>query len=365
MFDQLPESAKKGRGAVGNQAGRFESQVRYKVDDGWWRESDPGEEKPPTILRPDAARSVLTRNQSPDVPFDRSINPYRGCEHGCVYCFARPSHSFLNLSPGLDFETRIFHKERAAELLAAELRKPRYKPAPIALGVNTDAYQPAERDLGITRSILRVLSDFNHPVAIITKSAGVLRDLDILAPMAERNLVHAMISITTLDADLARLMEPRAAAPSRRLEVLRELNQAGVPTGVLVAPVIPGLTDHELESILKTAAEAGAFETAYMLLRLPFELKEIFVQWLETHYSDRASKILSLIRQCRAGGLNQTDFTGRMIGSGPYAQLIHSRFENARKKFGLAVRPQDFEYSTLDTSQFFPPPAKGDQLGLF
>ena len=365
MFNPLPETAKKGRGAIGNPTGRFESEARIAVDDGWRQDLAEGTVKSSTILRPDAARSVLTRNQSPDVPFDRSVNPYRGCEHGCVYCFARPSHSFLNLSPGLDFETKIFHKSRAAELLAAELRKPRYKPAPIALGVNTDAYQPAERQLKITRSILEVLEDFNHPVAIITKSAGILRDMDILSSMAERNLVHVMISVTTLDNGLAQLMEPRAASPLRRLNVIEKLNEAGIPSGVLAAPMIPGLNDHELEKILDAAAKAQATEAAYMMLRLPFELKEIFVTWLESHFPDKSKRVLSLLRQCRAGALNQTDFGGRMTGAGPYANLLAKRFAIACKKLGLAERPQDFEVSTLDSSQFRPPSAIGDQLGLF
>jgi len=352
----------KGRGAVGNPAGRFEQTERLAVDDGWWAGDDESDlaHKLLTKIRPDAARSVITRNQSPDIPFDRAINPYRGCEHGCVYCFARPSHSFLNLSPGLDFETRIFFKEHAARLLEKELRKPKYKAAPMALGVNTDCYQPAERELKITRSILEVLDAFNHPLSIITKSAGILRDLDILTSMAERNLVHVMISVTTLDRELARKMEPRAATPERRLKTMRALNNAGVPTGVLASPMIPGLNDPEIENILAACAEAGAVQAAYLLLRLPYELKDMFTAWLEAHYPNRARHVLSLIRQCRSGNLNDSEFGKRFTGEGPYAEIIRRRFHVAQNKLGIPERTLD-----LDCSHFEAPLAHGDQMGLF
>lgn len=358
--DQIVKAqAVRGRGAVGNVTGRFEATERFAVDDGW----DPEAalmRHPQTKIRPDTARSVITRNQSPDLPFDRSINPYRGCEHGCVYCFARPSHAFLDLSPGLDFETRIFFKDQAARLLDKELRKPKYKCAPMALGVNTDCYQPAERDLKITRSILEVLNAFNHPVSIITKSAGILRDLDILQAMAARNLVHVMISVTTLDRDLARQMEPRASAPSRRLKTMRALNDAGVPTGVLAAPMIPGLNDSELENILLAARDAGAVQAGYILLRLPFELKEIFEDWLQVHYPGRAKHVLSLIRQCRSGALNGVQFGSRFTGEGAYADILRQRFQSALKKLNLSERVLD-----LDCSKFEPPLSVGDQMGLF
>ena len=358
-MDAIPNQAVKGRGAVGNTAGRFETTKRFAVDDGWCQE-DGLSRHLQTKIRPDAARSVITRNQSPDIPFDRSINPYRGCEHGCVYCFARPSHSFLDLSPGLDFETRIFFKEHAASLLEKELCKPKYSCAPMALGVNTDCYQPAERDLKITRSILEVLERFNHQVSIITKSAGILRDLDILSEMAGRNLVHVMISVTTLDRDLARRMEPRATTPERRLKTMRALNDAGVPTGVLASPIIPGLNDSEIEKILQACKDAGAVQAAYLLLRLPYELKEIFEDWLRQQYPDRAKHVLSLIRQCRSGELSSSEFGTRFTGEGAYAEIIRQRFHNAQNKLELPQRALD-----LDSSKFQIPLAVGDQLGLF
>jgi DNA repair photolyase len=358
-MDALPDQARKGRGAVGNTAGRFDVIERIRVDDGWEQE-DGLTRRLETKIRPDAARSVITRNQSPDIPFDRSINPYRGCEHGCVYCFARPSHSFLNLSPGLDFETRIFFKEHAAELLEKELRKPKYSCAPMALGVNTDCYQPAEREFKITRSILEVLARFNHPVSIITKSAGILRDLDILVPMAASNLVHVMISVTTLDPDLARKMEPRAATPQRRLKTMKALNEAGVPTGVLASPMIPGLNDSEIEKILAASADAGAVQAGYFLLRLPYELKEMFEDWLGAQYPDRKSHVLSLIRQCRSGALSSSEFGTRFTGEGAYAELIRQRFHVAQKRLNIPKR-----ILNLDCSGFQPPIAIGDQMGLF
>jgi DNA repair photolyase len=359
LMDAIPDQARKGRGAVGNVTGRFEQTEHFKVDDGW-AQDDSLTRMLQTKIRPDAARSIITRNQSSDIPFDRSINPYRGCEHGCVYCFARPSHAFLDLSPGLDFETRIFFKEHAAVLLDKELRKPKYTCAPIALGVNTDCYQPAERDLKITRSILEVLNAFNHPVSIITKSAGILRDLDILTSMANRKLIHVMISVTTLDGDLACKMEPRAAAPERRLKTMKALNYAGVPTGVLASPMIPGLNDSELEAILQACSDAGAVQAGYLLLRLPFELKEMFEVWLKEHYPGRADHVLSLIRQCRSGELNSSEFGKRFVGEGAYAEIIRQRFHIAQKKLAIPRRVLD-----LDCSSFEVPLACGDQLGLF
>jgi len=360
MVDQLPDQAHKGRGAIGSPKGRFDAIWSERVDDGWWRDDSEDLAQIRTSLTPDAARSVITRNTSPDVPFDRSINPYRGCEHGCVYCFARPSHGYLNLSPGLDFETKIFFKENAADKLEAELRKPGYKCAPIALGVNTDAYQPAEQNLGITRSILEVLWAFRHPVSIITKSARIARDLDILSLMAGENLVHVMVSVTTLDPKLARVMEPRAAAPAKRLQTISNLNDAGVPVGVLASPMIPALNDQELENILEAAADAGAYQAGYILLRLPYEVKKLFQDWLVEHYPDRADHVLSLIRQCRGGALNDAEFGRRMVGSGVYAQLLKKRFEKALKRFDLEKTVPD-----LDSSSFLKPLSEGPQMALF
>jgi len=314
-----------------------------------------------TELTPDASRTILTRNSSPDIPFDRSINPYKGCEHGCIYCFARPTHSYLSLSPGLDFETKIFFKSDPAALLEKELRKPNYKCEAIALGVNTDAYQPAEKELGVTREILQVLHDYNHPVSIITKSSRILRDLDLLAPMGQKNLAHVMISITTLDPGLARVMEPRASSPANRVKAMKALNAAGVHTGLLASPMIPAINDMELEAILEAAAEAGAVQAGYIFLRLPNELKEFFEDWLRTHFPDRADRVLSLIRQCRDGGLNSSQFGERMRGTGAYADMLNKRFKVACKKLGISRRNETWEF---DTTLFQPPPRAGDQMEL-
>lgn len=359
-MNEIPRMARKGRGAVGAPKHRFTTRETVEVDDGWWRDDEAALPKLATTLTPDRPRRIITRNSSPDVAFDRSINPYQGCEHGCIYCFARPTHSYFNLSPGLDFETKLFYKPNAARMLTEELGKPGYKCAPIALGINTDAYQPVEERLEITRSILKVLSAHNHPVSIITKSARILRDLDILADMAKRNLVHVTLSITTLDGELARKMEPRASAPAKRLAAIHALSQAGVIVGVNVAPVIPGLTDSELESIFEAAAEAGAAEAGHILLRLPFEVKDLFTDWIKTHYPDRASKVFSLIRQTREGGLYQSEWGTRMTGTGPYADLIRQRALVARRRFGL-----ERGHLTLDCSRFALPPKTGDQLSLF
>ena len=310
-------------------------------------------------MLPDASRSVLVRNASPDIPFEQSINPYRGCEHGCIYCYARPSHAYLGLSPGLDFETKIYAKLDAAALLERELARPGYRCQPIALGTNTDVYQPQERRLGITRAILEVLAQCRHPVTIVTKSAAVLRDLDLLAPMATDGLASVAVSVTTLDAGLARTLEPRAAAPHRRLETLRALCKAGVPARVMVAPIIPGLNDHELEAVLEAAAAAGADQASYVLLRLPHELKELFGAWLEAHAPLRAEHVLSLIRQCRGGRLNDPNFGSRMRGQGAYAELIGRRFALARRRLGLE-RPRP----PLRTDLFEAPGAGRKQLRL-
>jgi len=339
--DAIPEPVHRGRGALSNESSRYDSERRIRTTDGWETEasSEPSDddELPPlrTTLTRDATRTILARNTSPDVPFDRSINPYRGCEHGCIYCFARPTHAYLGLSPGLDFETRILFKPDAAALLTAELAAPKYRPDVVAMGTNTDPYQPVERDLKITRQILSVLSDFNNPVGIVTKNHMVTRDIDILADMARRNLAEVFLSVTTLDKDLARTMEPRASTPRRRLDAIRELSAAGVPVGVMTAPMIPGLNDHEMESILEAAAEAGATRAGFTVLRLPLEIKELFEEWLREHRPDRAERVLSLIRQIRGGALYQSGFGVRMKGEGPIAELLSARFGAAVKRLGL------------------------------
>ena len=348
----------RGRGAVSNASGRYERHPRVLMDDGWVpRPADEPALK--TEVLTDTSRTIISRNTSPDISFDRSINPYKGCEHGCVYCFARPTHAYLGLSPGADFESRIFAKPNAAELLARELSHPGYAPKTIAIGTNTDPYQPIEKRMRIMRSILEVLHAFRHPVGIVTKSALVLRDLDILAPMAELGLVKVALSVTTLDRDLARTMEPRAAAPARRLNAIRELREAGVPVGVMFAPVIPALNDEEMERLLAAAAEAGARTAGYILLRLPLEIKDLFREWLEVHAPDRAAHVLSLIRQMRGGKDYDPTWHRRMKGTGPYAQMIARRFHLAAKRLGLngPSRP-------LDLSKFRKPARAGDQLAL-
>jgi DNA repair photolyase len=311
-------------------------------------------------VTPEVTRTIITRNDSPDIPFDRSINPYKGCEHGCVYCFARPTHAYLGLSPGLDFETRIFSKPEAANLLREELRRPAYRCAVMALGSNTDPYQPIERDLRITRRVLEVLAEFRHPVGIVTKSTLVLRDLDILGPMARAGLASVMVSITTLDPELAGRMEPRASAPRQRVETIRALARSGVPVGVLASPMIPGLNDTEMERILEHSANAGAQSAGFILLRLPLEIKELFAEWLVEHYPLKARRILSLIKSARGGRLNDATFGTRMRGTGAYAELIRRRFDIAVRRLGLNRRRV-----TLDTTLFRPPPGPGDQEVLF
>lgn len=330
--------ARKGRGATLSPPCRFDRLAGERADDGWGTLEEELAEPPrlETTLTRDATRSIIARNESPDIGFDRSINPYRGCEHGCIYCYARPSHAYLGLSPGLDFETKLLFKPEAATLLARELSRPGYRPAPIALGSNTDPYQPVERQLKLTRAVLEVLSEFNHPCTIVTKSALVARDIDILAPMAERRLVRVCLSVTTLDRSLANVMEPRAATPSRRLQAIEALSAAGIPTAVLAAPMIPGLNDAEMERILEAGARAGATAAGYILLRLPHELREMFTAWLEAHYPGRAARVLALIRQTRAGALNDARFGSRFTGSGVYADMLARRFAACTNRLGLS-----------------------------
>ena len=355
--------ARRGRGAVSNPTPRFDAQSAEPFDDGWHTLESFQDLPPlPTTLTRDASRSVIAWNTSPDIGFDRAINPYRGCEHGCVYCYARPSHAYLGYSPGLDFETRLTFKPDVAALLDKELRKPGYKPMPIALGSNTDPYQPVERTLKLTRSVLEVLELFGHPLSIVTKSAGVLRDIDILQRLAGRGLVRVWLSVTTLDNTLARRMEPRAATPERRQAADAALSQAGIPTGVLAAPMIPGLNDAELEKILERSARAGARHAGYVLLRLPHELRQMFEEWLGTHYPDRARHVLNLIRETRGGVLNDSRFHDRFVGQGPYADLLAKRFERAARLLRLEERTQ------LETRHFSPPRvtnASEPQLALF
>jgi DNA repair photolyase len=353
-----PSSIKRlrGRGAVSNRSGRFETTSRAAIDDGWHQEP---EDRLPTTVMADTAKHVITFNQSPDLSFDRTINPYRGCEHGCIYCYARPTHAYLGFSPGQDFETKLFAKFDAADVLRRELSDPRYKPDFVLLGANTDAYQPIEREHKITRAILKVLLQFRHPVGTVTKSTLVVRDADLWGELAAQQLGHVTVSLTTLDRKLARTMEPRAATPGRRLEAIQALTAAGVPVCVNVAPIIPGLTDHELEPILEAAKDAGACEAAYTLLRLPLEIKDLFQEWLTANYPDRAGKVESLVRQTRGGALYKSGFGERMKGTGPYADLIRQRFRMATQRFGLERRGH-----VMRTDLFSVPPAPGQQLQL-
>ncbi len=348
---------RRGRGAALNTSGRFESLSRELVDDGW----ETLEDLPPfrTEVQVEKPRSVISRNDSPDIPFDRSINPYRGCEHGCIYCFARPTHAFMGLSPGLDFESKLFAKPDAAKLLERELAKPGYKVRPIAIGTNTDPYQPVEKEWRIMRQILEVLAKADHPVMIVTKSAMVMRDIDILAPMAEKGLAKVGLSVTTLDRKLARLMEPRAATPSKRLEAVRALSQAGIPTSVMMAPIIPALNDHEIERILDSAKAAGAGEASYVLLRLPLEVSPLFRDWLLRNYPGRYQHVMSLVRSMRGGKDYDAEFGKRMKGAGPYAWQIGRRFELAAKRLGLNLARRQ-----LSSDLFVPPLGTGVQLSL-
>jgi DNA repair photolyase len=342
------------RGARSFIQGRFESVARESFDDGWTPEDAPASELK-TEVAIERARSIVSRNDSPDVGFDRSINPYRGCEHGCIYCYARPSHAYLELSPGLDFETKLFAKTNAAELLRETLAKPGYVARPIALGANTDCYQPIERKFRITRQVLEVLAECQHPVTLVTKSALVERDLDLLAPMARNNLVKVYVSIGTLDRELARKLEPRAASPQRRLDILKNLHARGVPCGVMVAALIPALNDKTMEHVLEAAAQAGAAEAAYVIMRLPHELKDLFRQWLAEHYPQRAAHVMSVVRDMRGGKDNDPRFGARMTGTGNYAELMEKRFDIACRKFGLNGREAPRGRAELDCSRFKPP----------
>ena len=372
----------KGRGALSNATGRFEHVTREDFDDGWGEEREGpreddrtkgrdgerdqrpiDEDFPPpklrTTLTPDTSRRIISYNDSPDLPFDRSINPYRGCEHGCIYCYARPSHAYLGFSPGLDFETRLVFKPDAAALLRTELARADYACAPIALGSNTDPYQPVERDLGITRAVLEVLAECGHPVTIVTKSARVERDIDILAAMAQSNRCSVAVSVTTLDRTLARRMEPRASAPHRRIETIRRLTAARIPTGVMAAPMIPFLNDAELEDILEGAREAGALGASYSMLRLPLEIADLFREWLAEHYPHRADRVMERVRDTRGGRDYDSTFGQRMHGTGPVAELL-------AKRFRLAVKRLEFPgYPSLDVSGFVRPIPEREQLSLF
>ncbi len=354
----VAEERRRGRGARSNQTGRFEANATVASDDGWDSLSQLDAFK--TEVFEDTAKSIITRNDSPDISFDRSINPYRGCEHGCIYCYARPSHCYLGHSAGLDFETKLYAKSDAAQLLEQELAKPGYQPQTIALGANTDPYQPIERERRITRGVLEVLARTNHPVGIVTKSALVARDIDILAPMAAKGLAKVAISITTLDRKVARAMEPRAATPSRRLETVRQLSDAGIPVTVMVAPIIPGLTDHEIESILEAACSAGANDAGYVLLRLPLEIKELFREWLQTEFPGRASRVINLLQSMHGGKDYVATFGHRQRGSGPYADQIALRFKLARKRLSLGT-----ERIGLRNDLFERPKLRGQQLALF
>ncbi|WP_170752916.1 PA0069 family radical SAM protein [Ruegeria lacuscaerulensis] len=348
----------RGRGVATNVAGRFEAFTTERCADGWPEDDD----LPPlrTELRDEVARSIITYNRSPDLPFDRSINPYRGCEHGCVYCFARPSHAYLGLSPGLDFETRLIARPNAAEVLRRELSSKSYKVATVALGTNTDPYQPVEKTRSVTRDCLQVLSDFQHPVGIVTKGALIERDLDILAPMAAKGLVRVGISLTTLDAGLSRRMEPRAPSPRRRLAIIRRLTEAGIPVRVMTSPLIPGLTDHELEQLLEAGRDAGADAASWIMLRLPREVSELWQRWLADLEPARAEKVMSKLREMHGGRDYDPRWGHRMRGEGEYAALIAKRFTVAVKRLGLATRTP-----ALRLDLFTRPPQAGDQLALF
>jgi DNA repair photolyase len=358
----LPAEQRRGRGAATNVSGRFETQQREDFDDGWTREEAPEPRATEVIF--ERPKAIIARNDSPDIPFDQSINPYRGCEHGCFYCYARPTHAYMGLSPGLDFESRLFAKLGAAELLERELAAPKYRPSPIAFGANTDPYQPIERQYRITRSLLETLQRARHPLSMVTKSNLVLRDLDILRAMARDNLVKVFVSVTTLDRALARRMEPRAPTPQKRLEAIEALNDAGVPAGVMVAPVIPAINDEEIETILTRAYAAGSREASYVVLRLPGELRDMFREWLQVHYPDRLKRAVSLMQSMHEGKDYEAQWGRRMAGSGPYAWMIGRRFEMAARRLGYREASR-----TLRTDLFRKPASavseKGAQLSLF
>ncbi len=347
-----------GRAAGSNVTNRFEPYTRERVDDGWDRDDDFPVLR--TEVQDERPRKIITPNTSPDISFDRSINPYRGCEHGCIYCFARPSHAYLGLSPGLDFETRLVARPDAPEVLRAELSAKSYSPAPIAIGTNTDPYQPIENDRRIMRGILEVLSDFDHPVAITTKGTLIERDIDLLAPMAEKGLVRVGISVTTLDPKLCRLLEPRGPAPARRLATIRRLSEAGICVRIMVSPVIPALTDHELEALVAAGADAGAQAASSIVLRLPREVAPLFREWLATHMPDRAERVMGRVRELHGGRDYDPEWGQRMRGQGPWAELMRARFDLALRRHGL-----DQRLPALRTDLFGQPPRLGDQLALF
>lgn len=356
-------AAIKGRGSTGRLPGRYAKTVAEAADDGWHERDREGEIEvaPQTQVTEERARTIISRNQSPDIPFSQSLNPYRGCEHGCSYCFARPSHAYLDLSPGLDFETKLFAKTNAAEKLREELAKPGHVVSPIAVGINTDAYQPLERKLQLTRQVIEVLAETRHPFTLITKNALVERDIDLLAPMAKANLVHVHFSITSLDNKLSAKLEPRASAPHSRLRAMRTLREAGVPVGVMFAPAIPWVNDHELESVLEAAREAGAESCGYVLLRLPHEVAPLFRDWLQTHVPQRAAHVMSSIQQQRGGKDYDSTFGKRMRGEGVYAELLQRRFQLAKKRFGYGAN----RHPPLDCSKFVPPRKPSPQGELF
>ncbi len=349
MLPPRPLAAQKGRGAVSNLQGRYDLNTREQFDDGWAADD---EERAPfkTQVTDEYAKTILTRNASPDIPFNVSLNPYRGCEHGCVYCFARPTHSYLGLSPGLDFESRLFAKVNAPDLLRRELAKASYVPEPIAIGVNTDAYQPCERELGITRRVLEVLHGCEHPLALITKSSLIERDIDLIAPMAAKNQAIAAITLTTLDPAISRTLEPRAAAPARRLRTIRTLTEAGIPVRVSVAPIIPFVTEPDLERVLEAAREAGAVSAHYVVLRLPWEVNPLFQQWLEAHFPERAQRVMNRVRDMRGGKDYDSDFSKRMSGEGVWADLIRQRFVKTVARLGMNLTSGRF--AALDASRF-------------
>lgn len=355
---RIPVEAIKGRGAATRMAHRFARDERSAFDDGWEHADEEGDGvvRPATEVIWEEARSIIASNDSPDIYFDRSINPYRGCEHGCIYCYARPTHSYLNLSPGLDFETKIIAKRNAAELLRKEMARKGYEPRFIAIGTATDCYQPVERELRLTRSLIEVMREANHPFALVTKSSGVERDLDLIAPMAAQGLAAVYVTITTLDAELARRLEPRAAAPHRRLRILRTLAEHGVPCGVSLAPQIPFLTD-DMEQVLEAAWEAGAREAFYHVLRLPWEVAPLFRQWLQLHYPQRADRVMHRIQDMRGGKDYDADFATRMKGSGPWAELVGQRFRKTAKRLGFNQKKADFP-----TAEFRPPSVNGQGL---
>jgi DNA repair photolyase len=355
---QLPVSAR-GRASRSNDSSRYDAFTRAEFGDGWTPEDDEPAQRQ-TTLTAETARVIISRNDSPDIGFDRSINPYRGCEHGCIYCYARPTHAYLGLSPGLDFETKLFFKPDAAHLLEKELSKRSYQPARIQLGANTDPYQPIERRLKITRAILGVLARYRHPVGITTKNALVTRDIDLLAPMAEQNLASVSISVTSLDRNLSRAMEPRASTPERRIAAIRELTVAGVPAVIGFAPIIPGLNDHEMETVLARGAEAGAVAAHFTVLRLPLEIKDLFREWLEAERPDRAQRVMSLVRQMRGGRDYDPEWGKRMRGEGPIADMIATRFRMATRRLGL-----DKRLPPLDVGRFLRPSADPNQMELF